>query len=164
MTAKLPDFVLPHIAQHMYAFHPNTVNRLAELYEKKTRLVYYTSAEVALEVLLRKKLWMRQVSCMNDYLEVQHGLQCLSAAYRGDHGKRLQAVLNSFFPGISTEIETKFDERQNELRYDTFIICLSEHAGPHREDEDRVGRLSMWRAYGRGKGVALVFKQDPIWL
>ncbi|MBN9514791.1 MAG: DUF2971 domain-containing protein [Alphaproteobacteria bacterium] len=100
---------------------------------------------------------------MNDVLEVEHGFQCLSKAYKGPHGERLRKTLDSRFPGIVKEIEKQFDDSLNTLRYETFITCLSEHAGEGHEYEDQYGRGSMWRAYGRGKGVALVIKQDPFW-
>ena len=38
------------------------------------------------------------------------------------------------------------------MRADTYITCLSEH----KAEEDTLGRLSMWRAYGGTNGVALV--------
>ncbi|MBU8874747.1 DUF2971 domain-containing protein [Reyranella sp. MMS21-HV4-11] len=100
---------------------------------------------------------------MNDVLEVQFGLECLAQAYRGEHGNNLQSFLNSIYPGISKKIEEKFNADQKRLLYDTYITCLSEHAGPNHQYEDRIGRLSMWRAYGRGNGVALVINQDHLW-
>lgn len=38
----------------------------------------------------------------------------------------------------------------------SYITCFSEHL----ESEDKYGRLSMWRGYGKGTGIALVLKKD----
>lgn len=163
MTQKLPAHVPQAVAEYMEVFHPHATRRLIEIDQKKTRFVHYTSAEVGLEILRTRKIWMRLACCMDDYSEVAHGLQSLSAAYRSDHGTRLKKFLDAKFPGISKEIEQQFDAAQNTLRFDTFITCVSEHAGQGREGEDAYGRLSMWRAFDRGTGVALVIKQDPFW-
>lgn len=163
MTAKLPSVVNPTVARFMEVFHPYATKRLIEVHEKNLRFVHYTSAAVAHEIIEKKKVWMRQASCMNDYLEIEHGLDCVAAAYRGDHGQRLKAFLDGKFPGISQEIEKKYDEIQPKLRFETYITCLSEHAGEGFEEEDKYGRLSMWRAYGRGTGVALVMDQSALW-
>ena len=101
---------------------------------------------------------------MNDYLEIEHGLTCLAEAYKGDHGIRLKSFIDKKFPGLSVEIEQNFNAWQHGLRHETFVTCLSEHAGPGLEKEDEHGRLSMWRAYGRRKGVAMVVNQAPIWM
>lgn len=37
----------------------------------------------------------------------------------------------------------------------SYITCFSEHL----ESEDKYGRLSMWRGYGKGTGIALVLKK-----
>jgi hypothetical protein len=75
----------------------------------------------------------------------------------------LKAALEAKFPGIVGEIANEFDATLDTLRYDTFILSLSEHAGVGNTREDKYGRLSMWRAYGQGTGVALVVRQEPFW-
>lgn len=163
MTQKLPARVPAAVAEHMEVFHPHATRRLIEIDQKKTRFVHYTSAEVGLEILRTRKIWMRLACCMDDYSEVAHGLQSLAAAYASDHGTRLKTFLDAKFPGISKEIERQFNAAQNSLRLESFITCVSEHAGESRESEDSFGRLSMWRAFDRGTGVALVISQDPFW-
>jgi hypothetical protein len=47
------------------------------------------------------------------------------------------------------------------------VACFSEHGGTNWDasdrdyQEDAFGRLSMWRAYGRGSGMALVLNNKP---
>jgi Protein of unknown function (DUF2971) len=92
-------------------------------------------------------------SFVDDFSEVQHGLECIRKAFRGEHGERFKSIFNrlfgeTFFP----EFSTIFDSWVPLFLRDTFIISVSEHS----EREDTFGRLSMWRAYGEGSGVALV--------
>ncbi len=138
-------------------FHPYAMDKMNELQENKTRLVHYTSASVAMEIINTKTFWMRKTSCMNDFMEIKQGLDCFYEAYRGDIGQKLQATLNSIFVGITDQIENLFRTWDPVLQTNAYITCFSEH--PNTEDMN--GRLSMWRAYSESTGVALVFNNGP---
>lgn len=138
-------------------YFPHAVREQARVRENGIHFVHYTRAEVAMDILRSRHVWMRKTSCMNDFTEVRHGLQRLANAYRGANGERLKGVLEGLYPGISGEIEDRFNSWDYALEYDTYIMCVSEH----RDDEDLTGRLSMWRAYGVGAGVALVLNNTP---
>jgi hypothetical protein len=133
-------------------FHPNYSARIIELFEKKRRLVHYTTAEAAISMLRTRHFWMRKASCMNDFSEVQHGIDCLVKAYIGKSGDRFKEVVDGIFDGVSASTAALFDRYIRALPYDTYIACFSEHL----DVEDSFGRLSMWRAYGRDAGVAIV--------
>jgi Protein of unknown function (DUF2971) len=94
---------------------------------------------------------------MNDFSEIQYGLNYLYKAYSGELGTRLIKVVNSLFSGLRPEVEKAFNEFTSHLKYDTYLTCVSEH----KEDEHKFGRVSMWRAYGGATGVALVMKYEP---
>ena len=141
----------------MQLFFPYAYRRQTTVQTKGMRFVHYTSADAAANILRTKEVWMRKSSCMNDYMEVEHGLACLSSAYKGERGKRFQQVLNNIFDGISEQIAALFDGWQDHLRDETYLMCLSEHD----DTEDGFGRLSMWRAYSEGTGVALVLNNAP---
>lgn len=94
---------------------------------------------------------------MNDFSEVQHGLECLSSGYDSKHGKSFRSVLDDIFSGVSTDIESLFNGWTGYFKKDTYIGCFSEHD----KDDDKYGRLSMWRAYSEPQGVAIVIKADP---
>ena len=141
----------------MQLFFPYAHRRQTTVQTKGIRFVHYTSADAAANILRTKEVWMRKSSCMNDYMEVEHGLECLSSAYKGERGRRFQQVLNNIFDGISEEIAALFDGWQNHLRDETYLMCVSEHD----DTEDGFGRLSMWRAYSEGTGVALVLNNAP---
>lgn len=96
---------------------------------------------------------------MNDYMEVQHGLDCLINAFTSENeGKRFKEMLNCIFPGIVDEVTKLFDSWIPAFRSDTFIVCVSEHL----ESDDRFGKLSMWRAYGGRNSVALVINSKSL--
>ena len=45
--------------------------------EAGMRLVHYTTAKAAYEIIQNKKIWMRQASLLNDTQEIAHGKDCL---------------------------------------------------------------------------------------
>ena len=50
------------------------------------------------------------------------------------------------------KLETCFNSWLPMIFEDTYVTCVSQHLS----EEDHHGRLSMWRAYGCGTGIALV--------
>ena len=137
-------------------FYPYHWERMEAL-GAEGKLVHYSSAEAALAILQNREIWLRNTTVMNDYTEVQHGLEALAAAYSSESGKAFQEILNSNFAEVAKETEELFNSWQSTLKYETFITCMSEHV----PEEDTLGRLSMWRAYGAITGVAMVIKSAP---
>ena len=138
-------------------FQPYAVERQNIVQSSGTRFVHYTRADAAMSIIKTKTVWMRKTSCMNDFMEVEHGLECLAGAYRGEAGNRLKAALNDIFGGVSDEIEKLFNGWEPHFRTDTYIMCLSEHL----DAEDSFGRLSMWRVFSGTTGIALVLNNTP---
>jgi len=132
-------------------FVPHIITRRAAFTAGK-RLVHYTSAEAAYRIITGRQMWLRNAQMMNDFSEIQHGLDCLQQAWASDAGKSLQAMLDRLKQGLRDELATIFDGHTDALKIGTFLTSLSEHD----DDEDMYGRLSMWRAYGGKSGVALV--------
>ncbi len=120
--------------------------------EKNTRFAYYTTAETALKILRNREVWMRNARTMNDFEEIAYGRDIVVKGYKSETGKAFQAALNSIFPNFCADFEQLFDQWLPLFLTETFITCFSEHA----DNEDNLGRLSMWRAYGKQNGVALV--------
>lgn len=138
-------------------FFPYASERMAEVKARKTRFVHYTSADSAMGILKNRVLWMRNASVMNDYREVMHGLESLRAAYDfSDGGHRLRKSLDCVFDGITKEIEKRYNQWVPSFESETYLTSISEHS----DDEDALGRLSMWRSYGESSGVAIVFNSQ----
>jgi Protein of unknown function (DUF2971) len=116
------------------------------------RFVYYTTADTAMSILRNRQFWMRSTTTMNDYMEVEHGFECLNAAYKAEPGNIFNRSLDACFPGLSEDLKNYFNAWLPGIRQDTYITCVSEHSA----EEDQNGRLSMWRAYGGQAGVALI--------
>ena len=138
-------------------FHPHLLNKLHEAREGDIRLVHYTTAAAAMNILRTTDVWLRKTSCMSDYMEVRHGIDCLVRAFQGETGKQLIETLNQLGDGIADEVANLFDGWRPHLEYGTYIACLSEHTSA----EDAHGRLSMWRAFSESTGVALVLRNTP---
>lgn len=138
-------------------FQPRLLERILSglKRERPIRFVHYTNAQAAMNIIEQQKIWMRKSSCMNDYMEVQHGLDCLHSAYRKS---QFRVLLEELFEGLSKEIEDLFNGWTPALLSDTYLTCLSEHM----DHEDKYGRLSMWRAYCNSTGVALVFNGTQV--
>ncbi len=135
---------------------PYMMNQLERVQRKEVRFVHYTSAETALKILQNQCIWLRNSQLMNDFSEVAYGLQRVADAYNDQSGVggRFKSVLESIENGLAKKFEIAFNELRRHLETDTFLLSVSEHLGG---DEDRFGRLSMWRAYGGANvGVALV--------
>ena len=137
-------------------FFPHLKIRQDLMRENNTRLVHYTSAEAAMKVLRSKQFWMRESSCMNDYREIRHGLDCVIAAWDGKNPTNFKAAIEELFPGTIKHIQDTFDDWVPNMEWDTYISSFSEH----KDVEDTLGRLSMWRAYGTLEPVAVVMNND----
>jgi len=145
----------------MRVFHPYALSLMAP-YEKSGRpFAHYTGAEAAVKIIESREFWMRKSSSMNDFREIEHGLGCIKRAYESDQGRQLNALLDSHFPGIADRIRSRFFIEQEQIRERTFIACISEH-GDDKGEEDVHGRLSMWRAYGLNRGVALLLNPNVV--
>ncbi|WP_312198305.1 DUF2971 domain-containing protein [Anaerospora hongkongensis] len=148
------------LAQNLFKiFHPFAYNKEEKARENNQRFVYYTSAETAISILKNNEIWMRNATCMNDYSEVNYGLNCLTKAYHGSSaGNNFKNTLQNIHPNICQDIETLFNSWVPNLQVETYLTCVSEHFN----DEDMFGRLSMWRAYGKTSGVAIVLKNNVL--
>jgi hypothetical protein len=157
LTKFTMDF-LPESMRLFSIFMPYAMERVMAAHSSHMRFVHYTSADAALNILRSKQVWMRKSSCMNDFMEVEHGLDCIYAAYlKSDGGARFKEALDKMFGGLRPEIEMLFDGWAPFFRTDTYFTCISEHDSA----EDTFGRLSMWRAYGESTGIALVVNNAP---
>lgn len=133
-------------------FFPYATKKQKDVRAGKTRFVHYTSAEAAVRIIQNREVWMRRTSTMNDYMEVEYGFECLNRAYKSDAATSMKGALEEEFSGACQELEQKFDLWLPSFRGETYVTCISEHD----DNEDDVGRLSMWRAYGATAGVAIV--------
>jgi hypothetical protein len=128
------------------------------------RFVHYTRAEAALEIIRKKRLWLRNTTAMIDYREIHHGYSLLRGWFdvAGNLDKFI-AVFDSIHPGAAREAIKSFNRfwtsSEIGIQTQTYISSISEHDS----SEDEHGRLSMWRAFGvdAAARVALVFSVPP---
>jgi hypothetical protein len=150
------DEIKPDIEQAYnvwrYIFFPHHNRKIDMVRERNMRFVHYTSAATAMKIIQERKFWMRNTTTMNDFSEIEHGLECLISVYNDEPGKRFKAAIDEIFPGMAQKVQDHFNAWIPGIKRDTYIACFSEHD----DTEDLIGRLSMWRAYGNRGGVALV--------
>lgn len=120
--------------------------------EAGCRFAYYTTAETATKILQSKQIWLRNTAVMNDYSEVQYGFRCLKEAYDTEPGESFRTALDTCFQGLAHEVTHLFESWLPIIFENTYVTCVSRHL----PTENQHGRLSMWRAYGCGTGIALI--------
>jgi hypothetical protein len=118
--------------------------------------VHYTSADALLKILQSGEVWFRNSSMMNDFSEVEYGLQRLRLAWGSDAGVELRRMLEESHPGVIRRLTDYHNGWQPQYTKQTYLFSVSEHL----ESENNLGRLSMWREYARNSGVALVLRTD----
>ena len=155
---KLKEIFLPYANKRRIDF--NKSNKL---------LAYYTTADTAYKIMQNKEIWMRNVTVMNDYKEVLYGINKINSLFLKNvyqeetilnkAGQRLYKVLQEFTDEsgnvIIDDVLNQYFLEQTSWEYNAYISCFTEHD----TDEDGLGRLSMWRAYGGDNGITIVF--DP---
>jgi uncharacterized protein YuzE len=134
-------------------FFPVSFEAAKRAKDAGNRFAYYTTADVAYQVIKNKRIWMRSTSTMNDYMEIQYGQNLLLAAIKSEAGHALKTAIESCQPGLFDETWEKLVAWLPGFSVDTYITCVSEH---NINTENEIGRLSMWRAYGGKAGVAIV--------
>ncbi|MEO1606124.1 MAG: DUF2971 domain-containing protein [Pseudomonadota bacterium] len=142
-------------------FFPYAKKRVEAAKKFETRFAHYTSASTALSIIKNKKVWMRNALVMNDFGEIRHGRSCVVEALDDAAiGGRFRAA----FDRLDAAIWSRFTDLYAELDFfhstETYLMSVSEH-GAAVQDEDKYGRLSMWRAYGGDTNVALVLNGKP---
>lgn len=138
-------------------FFPNAAREYALAKENNIRFVHYTSAECAYKIIDGEQAWMRKSSTMNDLSEVRHGFRTIENSIKNPIFKD---TLNKIFPELFEEVYDAFKGHETCLIDETYVFSVSVH-GSTDQDEDLLGRLSMWRAYGQGNGIALVLNSAP---
>ena len=76
---------------------PNLVEETRKLESGESQLVHYTTSENAVNIIRSKTFWLRNVRCMNDFSEVQHGIGLLAKVFSGPDNpsiNRLYAALD----------------------------------------------------------------------
>jgi hypothetical protein len=128
---------------------------MVEVAEKKRRFAYYTNADTALKVIRNKELWFRNATVMNDFSEISYGIDLIHKVFSGEAGERFREAVEDIFEGTISLVDKRLQGWMHDWELETYIACISEHS----EDEDKSGRLSMWRAYG---DTALVVNNTPM--
>lgn len=144
-------------------FLPDLQQKRDDFINSSRQFVHYTSGANALSIIRNKEFWLRSTVCMNDYSEIQHGRDLLLRGFDQNEGRLFKAFrdsLNKAHNGIAVKAFELFDQHFAHNKYRVFVGCLSEH-----DPANRMGRLSMWRAYGGASTpVALVLNKRDLFI
>ena len=151
----------PDVIKYMGIFHSYALKRMQKMDSQNGRFAHYTSAATALSIIERGQLWLRNALLMNDFSEVEHGDRCLRTCWNdAELGGKLRTTMEFFDPQMPDRMAKKLNDLSRLRRVESYILSISEHDNVDT-NEDRYGRLSMWRAYGGDTNVAFVFNRHP---
>ena len=151
-TVRLTPDQLQTVQSLTAILMPFASEKMSKARQIGARFVHYTSAAGGLGIINSKQIWMRNVTTMSDYSEVQHGYRMIN---EHPNTQVLLNTLNRVVRGSGDEAVALFQRWWQNIQLGTFSTSISEH----RDTEDQHGRLSMWRAFGGGAArVALVLK------
>ena len=134
------------------AFHPVGRARFDAFPATGCRFAHYTSAEAAVAIISGAEVWMRQASLMNDFSELEYGAERWRRSRTSLSGSLFDQVLEAIRPGLAQAVEAASSSLIADARGQTWLTAVCEHP----PEEDGLGRLSMWRAYGGDVGVCVV--------
>ncbi|WP_280992119.1 DUF2971 domain-containing protein [Ochrobactrum sp. 19YEA23] len=137
-------------------FLPTLHEALQRMDSNNLKLAHYTRFENAKLIISGRTVWMRGSDKMNDTREITHGIEAVDYALT-KYKHLTKETLSRFYVGLPAILEKSWFDLRNRVLRDVFISCFSEH-WPH---ETPMGRLSMWREYGKPDGVALVLNVEP---
>lgn len=141
---------------------PHLTQRIAGLAEKKLTFAHYTAATTAYKILSSREIWLNNITGANDYSELQHAKACLLKSLELSENKdRIGEIWNSFSVSENEfSLENYINDNQAARYTETYVFCVSEQEISETNPENKLGRLSMWRAYGGSKNVSILFNTD----
>lgn len=139
-------------------FFPDGDEQRAPFRSGEKKFAYYTSADTAIKIIENGEIWLRNATVMNDFLEIEHGHQCIDALWAGSEGERLRQFIEKIKPDGAAQLWSLLTGVSRDRYAGTYITSLTEHG--QGASESTLGRLSMWRAYGGNTNACLVI--DPV--
>lgn len=137
--------------------HARAIARQNEMRGTNKSFIHYTSAQAAMAILESEKVWLRSSAIMNDFKEIEYGIECFQSINYSDFSTIVAAAFSDlgrqFVDELRQQIFTVFDL----TRIDSYIFSIAEYD----PDTDPAGKLSMWRAYGGKIGVAAILNKLP---
>jgi len=117
LLIRLEGIFMPYARKQRDDAHKNLPDGVG------ARFVHYTSASNLISILGKKRLWMRNTNCMDDFREVSHGYDILHA-YFADNGRRdaFIAAFDMCAPGAATEAIGHFNGWFPDIRNNTYIL------------------------------------------
>lgn len=143
-------------------FFPHIYREIKNAHSEGAKFSHYTSLSSAEQIIKNNCFWLRNAKHMNDFSEIDYGFKLVTNSLcNSENSKRLSISLNKIDPSLFSQISTTFINEHQARIDDSFIMSLSIHM-PSNTRENLYGRLSMWRAYGRNEGVALILNNSAL--
>ncbi|GGE86256.1 DUF2971 domain-containing protein [Stappia taiwanensis] len=144
MNKTLKNLINEDEIRNFEIFHPYAFEKTINAIERPHPFVHYCTSAAAASMFDTENVWMRNATWMNDTSEIRYGIKCLDSALSSEAAKELNNILEINFPGIVNDINELTSAWTPHFAQETYITCLTEQL----PNEELMGRLSMWRAYG----------------
>ena len=139
-------------------FYPETENLRQKYFESDKQFVHYTSVNAAINIISKNQVWLRHTSVMNDLMENKQGWVLFEESYK-KHATVFEKMYKILMPGNETNLDNELQSLIKSAMDNTYVASFSEHL----KEENGIGRLSMWRAYGKGvTPLALVLRKSKM--
>jgi len=119
-------------------------------------IIHYTSADSFLKMIKNKQFWLRNAIAMNDTVEIKHGLKNLENFFFDK--KNIRGFGDDVWLQTSLNIETMAEYTFPKFIKNTYLGCYSEYS----KEDGLNGKLSMWRAYAKNNGCAIIFDKNNL--
>ena len=137
--------------------YANYLKRRNEFIESGNFLAHFTRAQIALDILTKREIWLGNVAYMNDYNEMTTGMKLVSEVVNVYPWKQsFRGALNSINHGLSEEVITTLNAIQQRY-YHTYGFYMCEF-----NKDNLFGEQYMWKNYASESGVAIVFNNSII--
>ncbi len=137
--------------------NPKYFERVDSFKVSGNQFVQYSSAANIRKIIHSNELWLSNVRLMNDASEVSFGLERIFNYITQNHNLWLAAINGCNGRNDAEIIIQALLEKKSLVLNDTYIACFSEH----EKSDEKDGKLSMWRSYGKNSKCPAALVINP---
>lgn len=134
--------------------YQNIIRKINTVLNPQYCLSYYCSTDTAVSLLGKTQFWLCNTEHMNDYGEIDYGLNCLRKILKKN--EQNISKVEGVFRCSAHEFMKSFEEKVNSLKSRTYLMSFS-----NQSLTDENGKLSMWSRYGNN-GIYIMFNKKII--
>ena len=139
-----------------YVFLPYYTKELTRIYKYNINLAHYTKLDSGISILNNKKIWLRNITKMNDIQEVKCGLKLFKNFIYSNYWLYSDLINvmgnigrnNKYWKEVLNDLIENFYEKYAKH---TYILSLTEHK------KDQIINVDLFHRFCLDKGISFVF-------